>query len=99
MPGDASVIACAGERIGEAPWLSEVDDISVGRRITPSWKSGGVEYPHEIPPYPLLPSRASAHSSEPCHESSLLSALSENPECGRHRNTMQQPGMGDLDQQ
>src|ERR1700731_3126200 len=29
------------------------------------WRSGGVEHPHDTPPYPFMPSPTSAHSSRP----------------------------------
>jgi hypothetical protein len=53
-----------GERIGERPWLSQLDDISVGHGVSFLWwRSGGVEHPHDTPPYPFMPSPTSAHSS------------------------------------
>src|SRR6202023_448137 len=30
------------------------------------WRSGGVEHPHDTPPYPFMPSPTSAHSSDGC---------------------------------
>src|SRR5947208_3140361 len=54
------------ERIGEGPWLSQLDDVSVGHGVSLLWwRSGGVEHPHDTPPYPFMPSPTSAHSS--CH--------------------------------
>src|ERR1700686_1789332 len=36
----------------------------VGHRVSPlCWRSGGVEHPHDTPPYPFMPSPTSAHSS------------------------------------
>src|SRR5277367_6524348 len=53
-----------GERIGEGPWLSQLDDVSVGHGVSLLWwRSGGVEHPHDTPPYPFMPSPTSAHSS------------------------------------
>src|SRR5947207_1268672 len=52
------------ERIGEGPWLSQLDDVSVGHGVSLLWwRSGGVEHPHDTPPYPFMPSPTSAHSS------------------------------------
>jgi hypothetical protein len=39
-------------------------NISVGLGISLlCWRSGGVEHPHDTPPYPFMPSPTSAHSS------------------------------------
>src|SRR4029077_11854623 len=52
------------ERIGEGPWLRELADVSVGHGVSLlQWRSGGVEHPHDTPPYPFMPSPTSAHSS------------------------------------
>src|SRR5213079_1480737 len=52
------------ERIGEGPWLTQLDDVSVGHGVSLlRWRSGGVEHPHDTPPYPFMPSPTSAHSS------------------------------------
>src|SRR5216110_1282001 len=52
------------ERIGEGLWLSELDDVSVGHGVSLlRWRSGGVEHPHDTPPYPFMPSPTFAHSS------------------------------------
>jgi hypothetical protein len=53
-----------GERIGEDPWLGEMEDANVSHGVSLlCWRSGGVEHPHDTPPYPLTPSPTSAHSS------------------------------------
>src|ERR1019366_3033771 len=53
-----------GERIDEGPWLGELDDVIVGHGVSLlQWRSGGVEHPHDTPPYPFMPSPTSAHSS------------------------------------
>jgi hypothetical protein len=53
-----------GERIGEGPWLSQLDNVSVGHGVSLLWwRSGGVKHPHDTPPHPFMPSPTSAHSS------------------------------------
>ena len=54
-----------GERIGECPWLSELENVSLGHGVSLlRWRSGGVEHPHDTPPYPFMPSPTSAFSSD-----------------------------------
>src|SRR4051812_5404443 len=59
-----------GERVGELCWLDQLDDIILGHGVSLlCWRSGGLEHPHDTPPYPLTPSPTSAHSSstiQPC---------------------------------
>src|SRR5450759_3979358 len=46
-----------GERIDEGPWLRELDDVIVGHGVSLlQWRSGGVEHPHDTPPYPAAAS-------------------------------------------
>jgi hypothetical protein len=53
---------CQG--IGKGPWLGELDHVTVGHGVSLlHWRSGGVEYPHDTPPYPVTPSPTSGHSS------------------------------------
>jgi len=53
-----------GQRIGEGSWLGELENAIVGHGVSLlCWRSGGVEHPHDTPPYPLTPSPTSAHSS------------------------------------
>src|ERR1700693_6107880 len=62
--GTRPVAQNLSERISESPWLSQVDDVSVGHGVSLLWwRSGGVEHPHDTPPYPFMPSPTSAHSS------------------------------------
>src|SRR5437667_9049784 len=62
--GTRPVAQNLSERIGEGPWLSQLDDVSVGHGVSLLWwRSGGVEHPHDTPPYPFMPSPTSTHSS------------------------------------
>src|SRR5881396_1034030 len=43
-----------GQRIGKSSWLRELENISVGHGVSLlCWRSGGVEHPHDTPPYPF----------------------------------------------
>jgi hypothetical protein len=53
-----------GQRIGKSSWLGELQNVSVGHGVSLlQWRSGGVEHPHDTPPYPFMPSPTFAHSS------------------------------------
>ena len=53
-----------GQRIGKSSWLGELENISLGHGVSLlRWRSGGVEHPHDTPPYPFMPSPTFAHSS------------------------------------
>src|SRR4029077_14106361 len=53
-----------GQRIAKSPWLRELENISVGHGVSLlCWRSGGVEHPHDTPPYPFTPSPTFVHSS------------------------------------
>src|SRR5262252_4268365 len=53
-----------GQRIGKTSWLGELENVSVGHGVSLlRWRSGGVEHPHDTPPYPLMPSPTFPHSS------------------------------------
>ena len=53
-----------GQRVRKSSWLGELEDVSVGLGVSLlQWRSGGFEYPHDTPPYPLMPSPTFAHSS------------------------------------
>src|SRR5215468_11496386 len=53
-----------GQRIGKSSWLRELENISLGHGVSLlCWRSGGVEHPHDTPPYPFTPSPTFAHSS------------------------------------
>ena len=53
-----------GQRIGKSSWLAELENVSLGHGVSLlRWRSGGVEHPHDTPPYPFMPSPTFAHSS------------------------------------
>src|SRR6516165_1779854 len=53
-----------GQRIAKSSWLRELENISVGHGVSLlCWRRGGVEHPHDTPPYPFTPSPTFAHSS------------------------------------
>jgi len=60
------------QSIGKCSWLDELENVSVGHGVSLlQWRSGGVEHPHDTPPYPFMPSPTSANSSlgvVPCLE-------------------------------
>ncbi len=52
------------EVIAKGPWLGELDDVTVGHGVSLlHWRSGGVEHHHDTPPYQVMPSPTSRHSS------------------------------------
>src|SRR6202011_5140179 len=54
-----------GQRIGKISWLGELENISVGHGVSLlRWRSGGVEHPHDTPPYPFMPSPTFGLSSD-----------------------------------
>src|SRR5712692_10459200 len=54
-----------GQRIGKTSWMGEPENVSVGHGVSLlQWRSGGVEHPHDTPPYPFMPSPTFAHSSQ-----------------------------------
>src|SRR6266852_6121462 len=57
-----------GQRISKSSWLGELENISIGHGVSLlRWRSGGVEHPHDTPPYPFTPSPTSAHNSGVSH--------------------------------
>src|SRR5665811_604662 len=52
------------QQIGKRPWLGQLDEIILGHGVSLlRWRSGGVEHPHDTPPYPFTPSPTFAHNS------------------------------------
>src|SRR4051794_33191880 len=53
-----------GGRIREGPWLRKLENVTVDHGVSLlRWRTGGVEHPHDTPPYPLMPSPTFALSS------------------------------------
>ena len=53
-----------GQWIRKRPWLRQLDDIILDHGVSLLvWRSGGVEHPHDTPPYPLTLLPTSAHNS------------------------------------
>ena len=68
-----------GQRIGKSSWLGELENISVGHGVSLlQWRSGGVEHPHDTPPYPFMPSPTFAHSSPPNSPVAIVVGLGRN---------------------
>src|SRR6266436_9434776 len=48
----------------KSSWLGELENVSVGLGVSLlQWRSGGFEHPHDMPPYPLMPSPTFAHNT------------------------------------
>src|SRR5258707_422537 len=62
-----------GQRIGKSSWLRELENISVGHGVSLlCWRSGGLEHPHDTPPYPFTPSPTFAYSSMGVYSGRIL---------------------------
>ena len=62
--GARSVAQHLGERVGERPWLKQLDDVSIGHGVSLlCWRSGGSNTPTIRRLLPVRPSPTSAHSS------------------------------------
>src|SRR5262249_32287607 len=62
-----------GQRIGKSSWLRELENISLSHGVSLlRWRSGGLEHPHDTPPYPFTPSPTFAHSSQDCRGAELV---------------------------
>src|SRR6516165_4666682 len=50
--------------INKTSWLGKLENVSLGHGVSLlCWRSGGVEHPHDTPPYPFMPSPTFVHSS------------------------------------
>src|SRR5260370_29223703 len=62
--GARSVAQHLGERVGERPWLKQLDDVSIGHGVSLlCWRSGGLNTPTIRRLHPVSPSPTFAHSS------------------------------------
>src|SRR3954465_9438730 len=62
--GARSVAQHLGERVGERPWLKQLDHVSIGHGVSLlCWRSGGSKTPTIRRLLPVRPSPTSAHSS------------------------------------
>jgi type I restriction enzyme M protein len=74
--GSRPVAQNLSERISESPWLSQLDDVSVGHGVSLlRWRSGGVEHPHDTPPYLFMPSPTFDHSSDEALAQEIINLL------------------------
>src|SRR5258706_9352712 len=64
--GARSVAQHLGKRVGERPWLKQLDDVSIGHGVSLlCWRSGGSNTPTIRRLLPVRPSPTFAHSSIP----------------------------------
>src|SRR5438552_15419684 len=74
--GARSVAQHLGKRVGERPWLKQLDDVSIGHGVSLlCWRSGGSNTPTIRRLLPVRPSPTSAHSSgrtSQCHLSNQI---------------------------
>src|SRR5438874_8966554 len=64
--GARSVAQHLGKRVGERPWLKQLDDVSIGHGVSLlCWRSGGANTPTIRRLHPVSPSPTFAHSSPP----------------------------------
>src|SRR5437868_6405953 len=62
--GARSVAQHLGERVGERPWLKQLDDVSIGHGVSLlCWRSGGANTPTIRRLLPVRPSPTFVHSS------------------------------------
>src|SRR6195256_926403 len=62
--GARSVAQHLGKRVGERPWLKQLDDVSIGHGVSLlCWRSGGSNTPTITRLLPVRPSPTFAHSS------------------------------------
>src|SRR5258705_2740895 len=62
--GARSVAQLLGKRVGERPWLKQLDDVSIGHGVSLlCWRSGGANTPTIRRLHPVSPSPTFAHSS------------------------------------
>ena len=90
--GPGAVAQDLGQRIGECPWLTELENVSLGHGVSLlRWRSGSFEHPHDTPPLPFMPPPTFANSSPsaaiPRWSSAHRGRLCH---CARRRNHIQE---------
>src|SRR5437773_9148501 len=71
--GARSVAQHLGKRVGERPWLKQLDDVSIGHGVSLlCWRSGGANTPTIRRLHPVTPSPTFAHSSGRVVQSRLV---------------------------
>src|SRR5258706_9305170 len=66
--GARSVAQHLGKRVGERPWLKQLDEVSIRHGVSLlCWRSGGSNTPTIRRLLPVSPSPTFAHSSRTCH--------------------------------
>src|SRR6266550_2321147 len=84
--GARSVAQHLGERVGERPWLKQLDHVSIGHGVSLlCWRSGGSNTPTIRRLLPVRPSPTSAHSSSAVSRSWQSTALPEKIGFGARR--------------
>src|SRR4051812_32648692 len=64
--GTRSIAQHLGKRVGERPWLKQLDDVNIGHGVSLlCWRSGGSNTPTIRRLLPVRPSPTSANSSSP----------------------------------
>src|SRR5438874_8388558 len=72
--GARSVAQHLGKRVGERPWLKQLDDVSIRHGVSLlCWRSGGANTPTIRRLHPVSPSPTFAHSSCWSHPHALHS--------------------------
>src|SRR5260370_27204241 len=73
--GARSVAQHLGERVGERPWLKQLDDVSIGHGVSLlCWRSGGLNTPTIRRLHPVSPSPTFAHSSSTVRDRVCMTA-------------------------
>src|SRR5437763_7156261 len=76
--GTRSIAQHLGKRVGERPWLKQLDDVNIGHGVSLlCWRSGGSNTPTIRRLLPVRPSPTSAHSSSKvCRRNAMTIASS-----------------------
>src|SRR6266404_5337351 len=88
--GARSVAQHLGKRVGERPWLKQLDDVSIGHGVSLlCWRSGGSNTPTIRRLLPVRPSPTFAHSSSRTNAeaSGTTNSSCEEPGVAAHQMT------------